>query len=53
METTFEQPYMVGLLAAVEPRIEEAIGHLPVKLYGWCNGEIKERGFEVFRVSTS
>jgi proteasome lid subunit RPN8/RPN11 len=47
METTFEQPFMVGLLAAVEPRIEEAIGHLPVKLYGWQKGEIKPRGFEV------
>ncbi len=49
METTFEQPYMFGLLAAVEPRIEEAIGHLPVKLYGWRDGEIRERGFEVVR----
>lgn len=47
METTFEQPFMVGLLAAVEPRIEAAIGHLPVKLYGWRKGEVKERGFEV------
>jgi len=47
METTFEQPFMVGLLAAVEPRIEAAVGHLPVKLYGWRCGEIKERGFEV------
>jgi proteasome lid subunit RPN8/RPN11 len=47
METTFEQPFMVGLLTAVEPRIEEAIGHLPVRLYGWRNGRINERGFEV------
>jgi proteasome lid subunit RPN8/RPN11 len=53
MDTTFEQPFMVGLLAAVEPRIEEAIGHLPVKLYGWHNGEIKERGFEVVRANTN
>ena len=50
METTFEQPYMVGLLAAVEPRIEEAIGHLPVKLYGWRDGQIQQRGFEIFDV---
>ena len=49
METTFEQPFMVGLLAAVEPRIEQAVGHLPVKLYGWDSGEIKQRGFEVVR----
>ena len=49
METTFEQPYMVGLLAAVESRLEAAVGHLPVKLYGWREGQIKERGFEVFR----
>ena len=47
MQTTFEQPFMVGLLAAVEPRIEEAIGHLPVKVYGWRSGEIQSRGFEV------
>jgi proteasome lid subunit RPN8/RPN11 len=47
METTFEQPYMIGLLVAVEPRIEGAVGHLPVKLYGWCQGEIQERGFDV------
>jgi len=48
METTFDQPYMVGLLAAVESRIEAAIGHLPVKLYGWRNGEIEPRGFQTF-----
>ncbi len=51
METTFEQPFMVGLLAAVEPRIEEAVGHLPVKLYGWQGGEIKERGFQVIHAA--
>ncbi len=52
METTFEQPFMVGLLVAVEPRIEQAIGHLPVKLYGWRNGEIQQRGFEVVQATT-
>jgi proteasome lid subunit RPN8/RPN11 len=47
METTFDQPFMVGLLAAVEPRLETVLGHLPVKLYGWRDGEIKARGFDV------
>jgi proteasome lid subunit RPN8/RPN11 len=47
MSTTFDQPFMFGLLAAIEPRIETAVGHLPVKLYGWQKGEIKARGFEV------
>jgi proteasome lid subunit RPN8/RPN11 len=50
METTFEQPFMVGLVAAVDSRIEAALGHPPVKLYGWQNGEIKDRGFDVVRV---
>lgn len=49
MESAFGQPYHVGLLAAIEPRIEGAIGHLPVKLYGWRNGETVARGFEVYR----
>lgn len=47
METTFDQPFMIGLLTAVEPRIEEALGRLPVKLYGWHSGQIQSRGFEV------
>jgi proteasome lid subunit RPN8/RPN11 len=47
MELSFAQPFMVGLLTAVEPRLEAALGHLPVKLYGWRNGEIYPRGFEV------
>lgn len=47
METTFDQPFMIGLLTAVEPRIEEALGRLPVKLYGWRNGQVQTRGFEV------
>jgi proteasome lid subunit RPN8/RPN11 len=50
METTFEQPFMVGLVAAVDPRIEAALGHPPVKMYGWRKGEIKDRGFDVVRV---
>jgi hypothetical protein len=47
MESTFYQPFMVGLLVAVEPRLTAAIGHLPVRLFGWQAGEIKQRGFEV------
>lgn len=47
MELSFAQPFMVGLLTAVEPRLEQAIGHLPVRLYGWRNGVIEPRGFEV------
>lgn len=52
METTFAHPFMVGLLVAVEPRIESAVGHLPVKMYGWRKGEIHERGFEVTQIAT-
>jgi proteasome lid subunit RPN8/RPN11 len=47
MELSFARPFMVGLLAAVEPRLETALGHLPVKLYGWNKGVIETRGFEV------
>jgi proteasome lid subunit RPN8/RPN11 len=47
METTFPQPYMIGLLSAVEPRLEQTLGHLPVRLFGWRQGEIQQRGFEV------
>lgn len=47
MESTFYQPFMVGLLAGVEPKLEGALGHLPVRLFGWSNGEVKPRGFEV------
>ena len=43
MELTFPRPFMVGLLAAVEPRL----GALPVKLFGWKNGRVVPRGFEV------
>jgi proteasome lid subunit RPN8/RPN11 len=47
MELSFARPFMVGLLAAVEPRLETVLGHLPVKLYGWKDGRIEARGFEV------
>jgi hypothetical protein len=47
MELSFARPFMVGLLAAVEPRLETALGHAPVKLYGWNKGLIEARGFEV------
>jgi proteasome lid subunit RPN8/RPN11 len=47
MELTFAQPYMVGLQTGIEPRLEQALGHLPVRLYGWRNAEIVPRGFEV------
>jgi proteasome lid subunit RPN8/RPN11 len=47
METWFEQPFMVGLLAAAESRLESSLGHLPVRLFGWRAGEICPRGFEV------
>jgi proteasome lid subunit RPN8/RPN11 len=47
MELSFARPFMVGLLAAVEPRLEVALGHAPVKLFGWKNGKIEARGFEV------
>jgi proteasome lid subunit RPN8/RPN11 len=47
MELTFAQPYMVGLQTGIEPRLEHALGHLPVRLYGWRKAEIVPRGFEV------
>jgi proteasome lid subunit RPN8/RPN11 len=47
MEVTFAQPFMVALQTAVEPRLEQVLGHLPVRLYGWRAGEIVPRGFEV------
>jgi hypothetical protein len=47
MESTFYQPYHVGLLTAVEPRLAAALGHLPARLFGWRRGEIVSRGFEV------
>lgn len=47
MGLTFAQPFMVALQTAVEPRLEQALGHLPVRLYGWRDGEVVARGFEV------
>ena len=47
MELTFNQPFMVALQTAVEPRLEAVLGHLPVRLYGWRDGVIVPRGFEV------
>ena len=47
MELSFPRPFMVGLLAAVEPKLERTLGHLPVKLFGWDGGLIRPRGFEV------
>jgi proteasome lid subunit RPN8/RPN11 len=50
MELSFARPFMVGLLSAVEPRLEPVLGHLPVRLYGWRGGAIHARGFEVIDV---
>jgi len=47
MEVTFAQPFMVALQTGVEPRLESVLGHLPVKLYGWRDGVVVPRGFEV------
>ena len=46
-ETTFPQPFHVGLLAAVEPRLDTVLGHLPVRLFGWQDGVLDKRGFGV------
>jgi len=50
-EQTFNQPFQVGLLAAVEPKVEEHLGHLPVRLFGWRKGEVVSRGFHVIDVA--
>jgi hypothetical protein len=47
MELSFPRPFMVGLLAAVEPKLERTLGHPPVKLFGWDGGQIRPRGFMV------
>lgn len=47
METSFARPFMIGLLAAVEPKIESTLKRSPVRLYGWDGGKIRQRGFEV------
>jgi hypothetical protein len=48
MNAAFPQPFMVGLVAGVEPRLETALGHPPVRLFGWERGLIRARGFHVF-----
>jgi proteasome lid subunit RPN8/RPN11 len=48
MNAAFPQPFMVGLVAGVEPRLEAALGHPPVRLFGWERGLIRARGFHVF-----
>lgn len=47
MESTFLQPFSLGLLTAVEPKLDAALGHPPVKLFGWRQAEIQPRGFHV------
>lgn len=49
MRLAFPRPFMVGLQTTVEPRLEQALGHLPVRLYGWRAGKVEARGFEVFQ----
>lgn len=49
MESTFPHPFMVGLLTAVEPKLERVLGHLPLRLFGWRAGEIQQRGFHVIQ----
>jgi proteasome lid subunit RPN8/RPN11 len=47
MEQLFPRPFMVGLLSACEPRLRAALGHEPVRLFGWSECEIVPRGFAV------
>jgi proteasome lid subunit RPN8/RPN11 len=47
MELTFGQPFMVALQTGIEPRLEQVLGHPPVRVYGWREGVIVPRGFEV------
>lgn len=48
MSTTFYQPFMVGLLSGVDPRLQRALGHPPVRCFHWMDGEIVLGGFSVF-----
>jgi hypothetical protein len=48
MSTTFYQPFMSGLLSGVDPRLERALGHPPVRCFQWKHGEIVRGGFSVF-----
>ena len=47
METSFARPFMVGLLAAVDAKIEATLKRVPVRLFGWDGGRVRQRGFEV------
>lgn len=47
MRQLFHQPYMIGLLTAIEPKIEAAFGHPPVRMYGWRKCRLVKRGFTV------
>ena len=47
MQQMFHQPFMIGLLTAIEPRIEAGLGRLPVRLFGWRHGRLVKRGFSV------
>lgn len=47
METTFPHPFALGLLAGTEPKLEAAVGHAPVRLFGWRNGCVVPRGLYV------
>jgi proteasome lid subunit RPN8/RPN11 len=47
METSFARPFMVGLLAAVDAKIEATLKRAPVRLFGWDGGKVRQRGFEV------
>ncbi len=48
MSTTFYQPFMCGLLSGVDPRLELALGHPPVRCFHWTDGEVVRGGFSVF-----
>ena len=48
MSTTFYQPFMCGLLSGVDPRLEQALGHPPVRCFHWLDGEVVRGGFTVF-----
>jgi proteasome lid subunit RPN8/RPN11 len=47
MELTFARPFMIGLLAGIDPKLEAGMGQEPVKLFGWRDGIIVPRGYEV------
>ncbi|MBL8829232.1 MAG: Mov34/MPN/PAD-1 family protein [Planctomycetaceae bacterium] len=47
MSSTFDQPFMVGLVVGVEPRLAQGLGHAPIRMFGWQRGVLKPRGFDV------